>query len=66
MVAYTCRYSRGPLIPNSATATDWNNRINCPLEYISAGVGYPCFLTFYIYVTGFMETDPNHTLEVTR
>ena len=34
VVAYTCRYSSGPLIPNSATATDWNIGINCPLEYL--------------------------------
>ena len=34
MVAYTCRYSSGPLIPNSATTTAWNIGINCPLEYL--------------------------------
>ena len=33
MVAYTCRYFSGPLIPNSAIATDWNVGINCLLEY---------------------------------
>jgi len=32
MVAYTCRYSSGPLIPNSATAIG----INYPLEYLRA------------------------------
>ena len=35
---YTCRYSSGPLIPNSATATDWNIGINY----------HPCFFTFYL------------------
>jgi len=34
VVAYTCRYSSGPLNPNSATAIDWNIGINCPLEYL--------------------------------
>jgi len=34
VVPYTCRYSSGPLIPNLATATDWNIGINCPQEYL--------------------------------
>ena len=33
-MAYTCRYSSGPLIPNSATATVWNVGINCPQKYL--------------------------------
>ena len=32
MVAYTIKYSSGPLIPNLATATVWNIGIKCPLE----------------------------------
>ena len=53
MVADTCRYSSGPLIPNSATAIVWNIGINCLATKISAGVGYlPCFFYFYLY-------DPN-------
>ena len=34
VITYTCRYSSGPLIPNSATVTDWNIGINRPLEYL--------------------------------
>jgi len=34
VVAYTCKYSSGPLIPNLATATDWNIGTDYPLEYL--------------------------------
>jgi len=34
MVANTCRYFSGPLIPNSATVTVWNIGIKCLLEYL--------------------------------
>ena len=32
MVSNTCRYSSGPLILNSVTATIWNIGINCPID----------------------------------
>ena len=38
VVAYTCRYSSGPLIPNSATAIDWNIGINCSLQYLQVSL----------------------------
>ena len=34
MVADICSYSSGLLLPNSATAMDWNIGIICPLEYM--------------------------------
>jgi len=46
VVAYTFRYSSGPLIPNSATATVW---ISYPLEYLQVWGYHPCFFTFYLY-----------------
>ena len=51
VVAHSCRYSSGPLIPNSATATVLNIRINCncPLEYLQV-------LPFFTYIMQYSST----------
>ena len=43
---YTCRYSSGPLIPNSATATDWNIGIASAHQNICKCRLPPLFLYF--------------------
>ena len=63
MVGYTHSYSSGHLIPNLATATDWNIEFNCPLEYMQVSattlvsllwsflidykIANTCFFTFF-------------------
>ena len=49
LVAYTCRYSSGPLIPNSATAADRNIGTNCPLEYLQVWATTLVYLLFVLY-----------------
>ena len=70
VVAYICRYSSRPLIPNSAAATVWNVGINCPLEYLQVyrlPLMFLYFLSYYstivLYiginkVWGFLPKNP--------
>ena len=67
MVAYTCRYSSGPLIPKPATATLWSTGINCPQKYLQVSaitlvsllfiymIPIDCKITiFFLYFFGYL------------
>ena len=57
VVAYTNRYSSGPLIPNLPTAAVLNLGINCPIEYVQVSATIlVSLLLFSTYITNFPYT----------